>query len=117
MSSAKIAATSARKPQPLSAKHQAGPNQPITAPPTSGPTTRAALNEIELSEIAFNRCSGGTSRGTTAWNTGLKRALALPVASEIAITIQTVTCPLAVSAASAKAAVEKTRAAPPRIRR
>ena len=44
------------------AKHQPTPAAATTTPPTAGPTTRAALNRLELSATAF-----GSSSRPTIW--------------------------------------------------
>ena len=56
----------ATKEIPLKAKHHAAPSLTSAIPPSAGPITRARLNWMELSEIAFWRCSFGTSEGTSA---------------------------------------------------
>jgi hypothetical protein len=40
-------------------------------PASAGPTARARLNCTELSEIAFNKCSGPTRDGTTLFIAGV----------------------------------------------
>ena len=56
----------AMKEMPLNAKHHAAPSVTSAIPPMVGPITRARLNWMEFREIAFWRCSLGTSEGTSA---------------------------------------------------
>ena len=63
--SERSAAITARNETPLSPKQIAIPNTVSAAPAMSGPTTRARLNWIELSAIAFGRCFLSISEGTS----------------------------------------------------
>jgi hypothetical protein len=52
-----------RNEMPFSVKHDTIPNRCSATPARSGPMTRAMLNWIELSAIAFGRWSVLTSEG------------------------------------------------------
>ena len=52
-----------RNERPFSPKHSAVPKAASAAPASSGPNTRARLNWIELSAIAFGRSFFSTSDG------------------------------------------------------
>ena len=54
-----------RNETPFSAKHSAVPKAASVAPASSGPNTRARLNWIEFSAIAFGRSFFSTSVGTS----------------------------------------------------
>ena len=56
-----------RNDSPLRPKHAALPNAASVAPASSGPNTRARLNWMELSAIAFGRSFFWTSEGISAW--------------------------------------------------
>ena len=54
------------KETPLSPKHHDAPNRVSATPPTVGPRTRATLNWMEFSAIAFGRSSVFTRVGIRA---------------------------------------------------
>ena len=56
-----------RNDRPFRPKHTAPPHAASVAPASSGPNTRARLNWIELSAIAFGRSFFSTSDGISAW--------------------------------------------------
>jgi hypothetical protein len=56
----------ARKESPFSPKHHTEPRYVIANPPTAGPITRATLNWIDCSAIAFGMSSFSTSVGINA---------------------------------------------------
>jgi hypothetical protein len=51
---------------PLRLKHHAAPKFVSAIPPSAGPMTRAKLNWIEFSAIAFDKSFGATSVGMSA---------------------------------------------------
>ena len=63
MRSDRIAAITARNERPFSPKHATMPKAARAAPARSGPITRARLNWIELSAMAFGRCCLVHERG------------------------------------------------------
>ena len=56
-----------RNDRPLRPKQAALPQAASVAPASSGPNTRARLNWIEFSAIAFGRSFFCTSDGISAW--------------------------------------------------
>ena len=79
------------------------PTTASSSPATAGPTTRAALNTAELSEMALIRSSLLVIWITSACRPGMSKALITPSRPASASTCQTCTRPERVSAASAKA--------------
>jgi hypothetical protein len=63
---------------PFIKKAQPVPALAITSPAAAGPTIRAALKEVELSEIALGRSSSLTSSATKVWRTGASSAATEP---------------------------------------
>ena len=53
----------------------------MMSPPVAGPMTRAALKEIPLRVMAFERSSRGTRRGVSTCHAGMLKATAMPCAS------------------------------------
>ena len=70
--------STATKETPLIRKAQPVPTEAMTRPDIAGPIMRAALNEVELSAIAFGRPSSLTSSATKVWRTGASNAAAEP---------------------------------------
>jgi hypothetical protein len=64
ISSAMITATNEK---PLAVKQKTLPSVASAMPASSGPMTRARLNWMELSAIAFGRSFFSTSDGTSDW--------------------------------------------------
>ena len=60
------AAMTTMNERPFTAKHAAVPHAASVAPASSGPKTRARLNWIEFSAIAFGRSVFCTSDGMSA---------------------------------------------------
>ena len=65
----------ARNDSPFSPKHATIPKAVRAAPASSGPTTRARLNWMELSAIAFGKCIRFTSEGMSDWYAGPAKRL------------------------------------------
>src|ERR1022692_818334 len=93
----------ARKLKPLIRKQVPSPTTASSSPAMAGPTTRAALNTAELSEMALIRSSRLVIWITSAWRPGMSKALITPSRPASTSTCQTCTRPVRVSAASAKA--------------
>ncbi len=74
----------------------------MMTPASAGPTTRAALKDIEFRAIAlWSRCRG-TRSAARAWRIGMSTALTNPSTSAITITIQISTAPVATITKSTK---------------
>ena len=71
---ASSAAITHRNETALAAYAQPTPQNPITSPPSAGPTTDAVWNMIVLRLIAPGRCSRGTSVGMSELRAGLSNA-------------------------------------------
>src|ERR1035437_6999443 len=93
----------ARKLKPLIRKQVPSPTTASSTPAMAGPTTRAALNVAELSEMALMRSSLLVIWITSAWRPGMSKALITPSAPASTSNCQTWTRPVRVSAASTKA--------------
>src|SRR5665647_2686146 len=65
----------ARKLKPLIRKQVPSPTTASSSPAMAGPTTRAALNTAELSEMALIRSSLLVIWITSAWRPGMSKAL------------------------------------------
>src|SRR5579864_3157831 len=88
---------------PLREKQEVMPNIASAPPASSGPTTRARLNWIELSAIALGRSFFSTNVGTKAWDAGPPKAWAEPVINDSTIIGQTWFKPKNTRAASVNA--------------
>ena len=73
-----------RNDRPFSPKQAAAPKAAIVVLESSGPNTRARLNWIELSAIAFGRSFLWTSDGISDWYAGPPNACAKPVVNDSA---------------------------------
>ena len=93
----------ARKLKPLIRKQVPSPTTASSSPATAGPTTRAALNTAEFSEMALMRSSLLVIWITSAWRPGMSKALITPSRPASTSTCQTWTRPVRVSAASTNA--------------
>ncbi len=87
----------------LSAKQMPSPTIAIRAPASVGPTTRAALNIIELSEIAWRRSARPTMSSVIDWRVGTSKALISPMVSARQMISHTCTRCISVSTASTAA--------------
>src|ERR1051326_8543371 len=74
---------------PLREKQETIPNNASAPPAKSGPTTRARLNWMELSAIAFGTSFFSTRVGIRAWDAGPPNAWAEPVINDSTIIGQT----------------------------
>ena len=77
----------------------------MSTPATAGPKTRVALNIDEFNAIAFIRSSFPTISTRKDWRVGMSKALTIPRNAASAMTLSTVTLPVATRAASANACI------------
>ena len=68
-----------------------------------GPTTRATLTSVELSDTALRRCSGPTISSMKLWREGFSKALLRPSSNASAPISNTVTAPVIVNTPSSSA--------------
>ena len=73
------------------------PATATTTPPAAGPTTRAALNRLELRATAFGSSSRPTISNVSAWRAGASSTSTVPRRPASSSTCQAVTTPTSVS--------------------
>ena len=78
----------------FSAKHTPSPTIAISAPASDGPITRARLNIIELSAMAWRKSSRPTMSSVIAWRDGMSNALMRPRPNASTMISHTCTMPV-----------------------